>query len=64
MIWPPPQSLVFRTARVDAHDGGHLLDGRGVVGVIDVQSCNLAAKAVAGISVLSTKWLSCQGVSL
>ena len=43
---------------------GHLLDGRGGVGVIDVRSCKLAAQAVAGISVLTTKWLSRQGVSL
>ena len=49
---------------MDAHYGGHLLDGRGGVSVKDVQSCNFAAKAVAGISVLTTKWLSRQGVSL
>ena len=36
---------------------GHLLDGRGGVGVIDVRSCKLAAQAVAVISVLTTKWL-------
>ena len=36
----------------------------GGVGVIDVRSCKLAAQAVAGISVLTTKWLSRQGVSL
>ena len=45
-------------------DGGHLLDGWGGVGVIDVKSCNLAGKAVSGMSVLTTTWLSRQGVSL
>ena len=34
------------------------------VGVIEECSCKLAAKAVAGISVLTLKWLSCQGVPL
>ena len=48
----------------DSHNGGHLLDSRGGDGVKDVQSCNLAANAVAGISVLTTNWLSCQGDSL
>ena len=38
-----PQSLVFKAVRVDAHNGGNLRDGRGGVGVIDVQSSNLAA---------------------
>ena len=33
------------------------------VGVIE-HSCKLAAKAAAGISVLTLKWLSCQGVPL
>ena len=30
------------------------------VGVIEKQSCKIAAKAFAGISVLTIKWLSCQ----
>ena len=34
------------------------------VGVIEERSCKLAAKAVAGISVLTLKLLSCQGVPL
>ena len=34
------------------------------VGVIEEGSCKLAAKAVAGISVLKLKWLSCQGFLL
>ena len=34
------------------------------VGVIEERSFKLAAKAVAGISVLTLKWLSCQGVPL
>ena len=40
------------------HYGGHLLNSWGGVGVIEVQSNNLAAKAVAGISVLTRKRLS------
>ena len=31
---------------------------------IEECSCKLTAKAVAGISVLTLKWLSCQGVPL
>ena len=31
------------------------------VGVIEKQSCKIAAKAIAGISVFTIKWLSCQG---
>ena len=31
---------------------------------IEERSCKLAAMAVAGISVLTLKWLSCQGVPL
>ena len=31
------------------------------VGVIEERSCKLAAQAVAGIGVLTLKWLSCQG---
>ena len=38
---------------MDPHNGRHLLDGQGGVGVIDVRSCNIAAEAVAGISVLT-----------
>ena len=38
MIGPPPQPIVFRTVRVDAHNDVHPLDGRGGDGVIDVLS--------------------------
>ena len=34
------------------------------VGVIEERSCKLAAQAVAGIGVLTLKWLSCQEVPL
>ena len=34
------------------------------VGVIEERSCKLAAKAVAGISFLTLKWLSWQGIPL
>ena len=40
-----------------------MLNGPGG-GVIEERSCKLAAKAVAGISVLTLKWLGCQGVPL
>ena len=43
---------------VDAHNGGHLKEGWGGVGVLELRSCNIATKAVAGISVLTIKRLS------
>ena len=61
MIWPLSITSL-QDQKVDANNGGHLLEGQGGVGVIELQSCKIAAMAVAGICVLTIKWLSCQGV--
>ena len=64
MICPPPQPLIARAKRQMPPSGGRCLMVREGVGVLEERSYKLAAKAFAGISVLTLKWLSCHGVSL
>ena len=65
MIWPPSPTISHKGQKTDASKWRQMLNGPGGGWCYRMNEVvKLAAKAVAGISVLTLKWLSCQGVPL
>ena len=60
---PLPPTISRKCQKADVFKWRQMLNGPGG-GVTEERKCKLADKAVVGISVLTLKWLSCQGVPL